>query len=39
KDTTLGEVIQLQGDQRVKVSEFLTGQLSLPKKKIKIHGF
>lgn len=39
KDTSLGEVIQLQGDQRVKVSEFLTAQLQLPKKKIKIHGF
>lgn len=39
KDDELGEVIQLQGDQRVKVSEFLTAQLQLPKKNIKIHGF
>ncbi|KAF7580117.1 putative NADH dehydrogenase [Clavispora lusitaniae] len=39
KDEELGEVIQLQGDQRVKVSEFLIGQLQLPKKNIKIHGF
>lgn len=39
KDDELGEVIQLQGDQRVKVSEFLTSQLLLPKKNIKIHGF
>ena len=27
------------GDQRTKVSEFLTTQLQLPKKNIKIHGF
>lgn len=39
KDEELGEVIQLQGDQRVKVSEFLTTALQLPKKNIKIHGF
>lgn len=39
KDDDLGEVIQLQGDQRTKVSEFLTTQLQLPKKNIKIHGF
>ncbi|KAG7191428.1 Eukaryotic translation initiation factor eIF-1 [Scheffersomyces spartinae] len=39
KDEELGEVIQLQGDQRVKVSEFLTTQLGLSKKNIKIHGF
>lgn len=39
KDEEMGEVIQMQGDQRVKVSEFLTTQLQLPKKTIKIHGF
>ena len=39
KDEELGEVIQLQGDQRVKMSEFLVSQLQLPKKNIKIHGF
>lgn len=39
KDEDMGEIIQLQGDQRVKVSEFLTSQLQLPKKNIKIHGF
>jgi len=39
KDEELGAVIQLQGDQRVKVSEFLISQLQLPKKNIKIHGF
>lgn len=39
KDEELGDVIQLQGDQRVKVSEFLVSKLQLPKKNIKIHGF
>ncbi|CCE85546.1 Piso0_005151 [Millerozyma farinosa CBS 7064] len=39
KDEELGDVIQLQGDQRVKVSEFLASKLQLPKKNIKIHGF
>lgn len=39
KDSELGEVIQMQGDQRVKVSEFLITKLQLPKKNIKIHGF
>ncbi|KAK9469563.1 translation initiation factor SUI1 [Lipomyces arxii] len=39
KDDELGEVIQLQGDQRVKVMEFLSSQLNIMKKNIKIHGF
>ncbi|EEB06078.1 translation initiation factor eIF1 [Schizosaccharomyces japonicus yFS275] len=39
KDDELGEVIQLQGDQRIKVMEFLTSQLGLQKRNIKIHGF
>jgi len=39
KDTEMGEVIQLQGDQRVKVLEFLTVTLGVSKKGIKIHGF
>ena len=39
KDEEMGEVIQLQGDQRVKVSEFLTSELSIQKKSIKIHGY
>ncbi|ORY74583.1 translation factor sui1 [Protomyces lactucae-debilis] len=39
KDAEMGEVIQLQGDQRLKVSEFLTSELPIPKKNIKIHGF
>lgn len=38
-DTDLGDVIQLQGDQRVKVSEFLIEQLQIQKNNIKIHGF
>jgi translation initiation factor 1 len=38
KDAEMGEVIQLQGDQRLKVSEFLTSELPIPKKSIKIHG-
>ncbi|EPY49607.1 translation initiation factor eIF1 [Schizosaccharomyces cryophilus OY26] len=39
KDDDLGEVIQLQGDQRVNVMQFLTQQLGMQKKNIKIHGF
>ena len=39
KDEELGDVIQLQGDQRAKVLEFLTTQLGLKKKTIKVHGF
>lgn len=39
KDSEMGEVIQLQGDQRLKVSEFLTTQLPIQKKSIKIHGY
>jgi len=39
EDKDLGEVIQLQGDQRVKVSDFITNVLGIDKKTIKIHGF
>ncbi|AAS51525.1 translation initiation factor eIF1 Ecym_1113 [Eremothecium cymbalariae DBVPG len=39
KDDEMGEIIQLQGDQRAKVCEFLITQLAIPKKNIKIHGF
>ncbi|KAK9377521.1 translation initiation factor SUI1 [Lipomyces chichibuensis] len=39
KDDELGEVIQLQGDQRVKVMDFLCTQLGIMKKNVKIHGF
>lgn len=39
KDDELGEVIQLQGDQRLKIMEFMVTALGLKKKNIKIHGF
>ncbi|GMM45866.1 translation initiation factor eIF1 [Pichia kluyveri] len=39
KDEELGEVIQLQGDQRLKVMEFMVEALGVKKKNIKIHGF
>ncbi|KTW31863.1 protein translation factor sui1 [Pneumocystis jirovecii RU7] len=39
KDGEMGDVIQLQGDQRLKVMEFLTSQLPIQKKLVKIHGF
>ncbi|KAK0729668.1 protein translation factor sui1 [Lasiosphaeria hispida] len=38
----MGEVIQLQGDQRLKIKEFLTNKnegLGLDEKTIKVHGF
>ncbi|KAK4674413.1 Eukaryotic translation initiation factor eIF-1 [Podospora pseudopauciseta] len=41
-DTEMGEVIQLQGDQRTKIKEFLTDKesgLGLDDKTIKVHGF
>ena len=37
-DEEAGQVIQLQGDQRVKISQFLTEE-GIPKSTIKIHGF
>lgn len=39
KDNDMGEVIQLQGDQRLKVMEFMIQNLGLKKKSIKVHGF
>lgn len=39
KDDEMGEIIQLQGDQRAKVCEFMVRQLGMQKKNIKIHGF
>lgn len=39
KDEEMGEIIQMQGDQRVKVCEFMITQLGMKKKNIKIHGF
>ncbi|TKA23917.1 Eukaryotic translation initiation factor eIF-1 [Salinomyces thailandicus] len=41
-DTEMGEVIQLQGDQRKDVQEFLVDKkegLELDAKTIKVHGF
>jgi len=38
-DDELGQVIQLQGDQRKNVSVFLTTNKIAKKDKIKIHGF
>ncbi|KZS99258.1 translation initiation factor SU [Sistotremastrum niveocremeum HHB9708] len=37
-DEELGQVIQLQGDQRLKISTFLTEE-GIPKATIKLHGF
>jgi len=37
-DEELGKVIQLQGDQRLKISNFLTDE-GIPKSSIKLHGF
>ncbi|GJJ12143.1 hypothetical protein Clacol_006384 [Clathrus columnatus] len=37
-DEELGQVIQLQGDQRMKISTFLTEE-GVPKSQIKVHGF
>ncbi|KAL1917780.1 uncharacterized protein VTP21DRAFT_3614 [Calcarisporiella thermophila] len=38
-DEELGEVIQLQGDQRTKIVQFLVEQANIPKKQFKVHGF
>ncbi|EFJ12966.1 hypothetical protein SELMODRAFT_234882 [Selaginella moellendorffii] len=38
-DTELGQVIQLQGDQRKNVSQFLVQAGVAKKDQIKIHGF
>ncbi|KIM87020.1 hypothetical protein PILCRDRAFT_815455 [Piloderma croceum F 1598] len=37
-DEEMGQVIQLQGDQRLKISNFLTDE-GVPKSTIKLHGF
>lgn len=37
-DEEMGQVIQLQGDQRVKISNFLTEE-GIPRTTIKLHGF
>lgn len=38
-DPDFGEVIQLQGDQRMKIAEFLVAQKIAKKANIKVHGF
>ncbi|TFY72387.1 hypothetical protein EVG20_g610 [Dentipellis fragilis] len=37
-DEEMGRVIQLQGDQRTKISNFLTEE-GIPRASIKLHGF
>lgn len=39
QDEDMGEVIQLQGDHRVKVSAFLIGEGIVNKEQVKLHGF
>jgi translation initiation factor SUI1 len=39
EDEEMGEVIQLQGDQRLKVQTFLVDEEIAPKNQIKMHGF
>ena len=39
EDPEVGQVIQLQGDQRKNVLEFLTKEKLVKKELIKIHGF
>lgn len=38
EDEELGQVIQLQGDQRQKISTFLIEE-GIPKQDVKVHGF
>ncbi|KAN0062713.1 Eukaryotic translation initiation factor eIF-1 [Thecaphora frezii] len=37
-DEELGQVIQLQGDQRQKIAQFLVEE-GIPKNDVKVHGF
>ena len=39
KDEELGDVIQMAGDQRLKVKQFITEKGIVKKDKIKVHGF
>ena len=39
EDDELGEVLQMSGDQRMKVAEFLVKEGIAKKSSIKIHGF
>ncbi|KAI9472904.1 translational initiation factor eIF1 [Zychaea mexicana] len=38
-DDELGEVLQLSGDQRLKIAEFLIKEEIAKKSEIKVHGF
>jgi len=38
EDEEMGQVIQLQGDQRAKISTFLV-ENGIPRASIKLHGF
>jgi translation initiation factor 1 len=38
EDEEMGQVIQLQGDQRTKISTFLV-ENGIPRASIKLHGF
>ncbi|KAI9492564.1 hypothetical protein BDB00DRAFT_873322 [Zychaea mexicana] len=38
-DDELGEVLQLSGDQRLKIAEFLVKEEIVKKSEIKVHGF
>jgi len=38
-DDDLGEVIQLQGDQRMKVQQFLISEEIATKDQVQVHGF
>jgi len=39
EDEKAGQVLQLQGDQRKNVQQFLAQEGTLEKESIKIHGF
>ena len=39
EDPELGQVIQLQGDQRKNVTDFLVAEKLVKKELVKIHGF
>ncbi|KAG1081610.1 hypothetical protein G6F42_022890 [Rhizopus arrhizus] len=39
EDEEHGEIIQMQGDQRVKMAEFLVNEGIAKKAEIKVHGF
>ncbi|KAI8980404.1 translation initiation factor SUI1 [Pilobolus umbonatus] len=39
EDEELGEILQLSGDQRIKIAEFLVAEQIAKKADIKLHGF